>query len=276
MEASPNKSKVFFSKIFSSEKLAELTKLLSQDFNPGKVGIKIDMNINNEKNNINPEFFRQMVDYFQGTVIDDNSLYVSLEKNIKEFSKYFETEILDINPPDDEIEIPNGKILKKTYVGQNLKKYDSFIIISNLYNSKGFGIGSISELSLGLSSKKGKTLQITGGIPEDFSEIKNKKCESKIFQEASAEVAFANYNFIKKNVIFINLLGKIDTDNKENIGILASIDPVAIDQASLDLVYNYKNNDLIKKIEELDEKYLINCSEKIGLGKKNYELIKIN
>ena len=276
MEPSRNKSKVFFSKILSPEKLAELSKLLSQDFNPGKVGIKIDMNTNNEKNNINPVFFRQIVDYFQGTVIDDNSLYISLEKNIKEFSKYFETEILDINPPDDEIEIPNGKILKKTYVGQNLKKYDSFIIISNFYIPKGFGIGSISELSLGLSSKKGKTLQITGGKSEDFSEIKNKKCESKIFKEASAEVAFANYNFIKKNAIFINLLGKIDSENKENIGILASIDPVAIDQASLDLVNNYQNNDVIKKIEELDEKYLIDCSEKIGLGNKNYELIKIN
>ena len=276
MEPTQNKSKVFFSKIISPEKLAELSKLLSQDFIPGKIGIKIDMNTNNEKNTFNPEFFRQIVDYFQGTVIDDNSLYISSQKNIKEFSKYFETEMLDQNSPDDEIEIPNGKILKKTYIGQNLKKYDSFIIISDFYNSKGFGIGSISELSLGFSSKKGKTLQITGGKSEDFSEIKNKKCENKIFKEASAEVAFANYNFIKRNAIFINILGKIDLENKDNIGILASIDPVAIDQASIDLVYNYKNNDIIKKIEELDEKYLIDCSGKIGLGNKNYELIKIN
>ena len=276
MEPTQNKSKVFFSKIISPEKLAELSKLLSQDFNPGKIGIKIDMNTNNENNTFNPEFFRQIVDYFQGTVIDDNSLYISSQKNIKEFSKYFETEMLDQNSPDEEIEIPNGKILKKTYIGQNLKKYDSFIIISDFYNSKGFGIGSISELSLGFSSKKGKTLQITGGKSEDFSEIKNKKCENKIFKEASAEVAFANYNFIKRNAIFINILGKIDLENKDNIGILASIDPVAIDQASIDLVYNYKNNDIIKKIEELDEKYLIDCSGKIGLGNKNYELIKIN
>ena len=270
------KSKVFFSKIISPEKLAELSKLLSQDFNPGKIGIKIDMNTNNEKNTFNPEFFRQIVDYFQGTVIDDNSLYISSQKNIKEFSKYFETEILDQNSQDDELEIPKGKILKKTYIGQNLKKYDSFIIISNFYDSNLFGIGSISELSLGLSSKKGKTLQITGGKSEDFSEIKNKKCESKIFKEASAEVAFANYNFIKRNAIFINILGKIDLENKDNIGILASIDPVAIDLASIDLVYNYKNNDIIKKIEDLDEKYLIDCCDKIGLGNKNYELIKIN
>ena len=276
MEPTQNKSKVFFSKIISPENLAELSKLLSQDFNPGKIGIKIDMNTNNENNTFNPEFFRQIVDYFQGTVIDDNSLYISSQKNIKEFSKYFETEMLDQNSPDEEIEIPNGKILKKTYIGQNLKKYDSFIIISDFYNSKGFGIGSISELSLGFSSKKGKTLQMTGGKSEDFSEIKNKKCESKIFKEASAEVAFANYNFIKRNAIFINILGKIDLEKKDNIGILASIDPVAIDQASIDLVYNYNNNDIIKKIEELDEKYLIDCCDKIGLGNKNYELIKIN
>ena len=276
MDLSQVKSKVFFSTIITPEKLAEIVKLLSQDFKLGKIGIKLNMGIKNQKNVINPEFFRPLVDYFQGTVIDCNSLYVSLEKNIKDFSKYFETEILDINSPDDELEIPNGKILKKTYIGQNLKKYDSFIIFSNFYDNKELGIGSISELSLGLSSKKGKTLQLTGGKTENFNEIKNKKCEIKIFKEASAEVASTNYDYIKRNAIFINLLGKIDSENPDNIGILASIDPVAIDQASIDLIYSNKNNDVIKKIEVLEEKYLIDCSEKLGIGKKDYELIYIN
>ena len=270
------KSKVFFSKIISSEKLAELSKLLSKDFNQGKIGIKIDINTKNEKNAINPVFYRPIVDYFQGTVIDCKSLFISSEKNTQEFSKYFETEILDINDPDDELEIPKGKILKKTYIGHNLKKYDSFIIISNFYKTQGLGIGAISELSLGLSSKKSKALQLTGGKSEDFSEIKNKKCENKIFKEASAEVASTNYNYIKRNALFINLLGKIDSGNCDNIGILASTDPVAIDQASVDLIYNNKNNDLIKKLEELEEKYLIDCSYKLGFGKKDYELICIN
>ena len=278
MEPVQIKPKVFYSKTISPEKLAELSSLLSQDFNQGKLGIKIDMGISKEKNNFTPEFFRPLVDYFQGTVIDCNSLYISSKKNIKEFSKYFETEILDINPPDDELEIPNGKIIKKTYIGQNLKKYDSFIIVSNFYDRNGLGIGSISEIALGLSSKKGKTLQLTGGKSEDFSEIKNKKCENKIFKEASAEVALANYNYIKRNVIFINILGKNDSENnsENNIGILASIDPVSIDQASVDLVYDSKNNDMIKKIEELEEKYLIDCCEKLDLGKKDYELIDVN
>ena len=132
---SRNKAKVFFSKIISPEKLAELFKLLIEDFHQGKVGIKIDIDTKNEKNVINPEFYRPIVDYYQGTVIDCKSLFISSEKNTQEFSKYFETEILDLNDPDDELEIPNGKILKKTYIGQNLKKYDSFIIFLNFYKT---------------------------------------------------------------------------------------------------------------------------------------------
>ena len=132
-----------------------------------------------------------------------------------------------------------------------MKKFDSFIIISNFSKSNGLGIGSISELSLGLSSKKGKTLQITGGKSDDFSEIKNKKCEFKIFKEASAEVAYTNYDYIKRNAIFINLLGNINSESPNDIGILASIDPVAIDQASIDLITNSENKEMIKKIGEL-------------------------
>lgn len=268
--------KVFYSKEISPEKLAEIAQLLNNDFKPNRLGIKIDMETKNDENNISPVFFRPLVDYFQGIVIDSNSLYISAEKNTKEFSKYFETEILDINTPDDELEIKEGKILKKTFIGNNLKKYDSFIIISNFFNTNKLGLGSLYELSFGLSSKKGKTLQMTGGKTDDFSEIKNKKYENKIFKEASAEVAFTNYNYIKKNAIFINILGKINNENKNNIGIFASTDPVAVDQASVDFVNYAKNNDMIKKIEELEEKYLIDCSNKLGIGNKDYELIPIN
>ena len=268
--------KVFFSKEISPEKLAEIAQLLNDDFKPNKLGIKIDIGTKNDENNIYPEFFRPLVDYFQGTVIDSNSLYISAEKNIKEFSKYFETEILDINTPEDELEIKEGKILKKTFIGNNLKKYDSFIIISNFFNTNKLGLGVIYELSFGLASKKGKTLQMTGGKTDDFSEIKNKKCENKIFKEALAEVAFFNYNYIKKNAIFINILGKINNENKNNIGIFASTDPVAVDKASVDFVNYSQNNDMIKKIEDLDEKYLIDCSVKLGIGNKDYELIPIN
>ena len=276
MSSSQLRPKVFYSKIISPEKLAEIANLLNDDFHQGKIGIKINIGNKKEKNDINPEFYRPLVNYFQGTVIDSNSLYISAEKNIDEFSKYFKTELLDINSPDEEIEIKNGKILTKTYVGQNLQKFDSFIIISNFFDTKELGIGAISELALGLSSKKGKTLQLTGGKTSDFSEIKNKKSENKIFKETSAEVALNIYNYIKRNVIFINILGKLNSNKSENIGIFASVDPVALDKASFDFVYYAKNNDMIKRMEDLDEKYLIDCGEKMGLGKTDYELIMIS
>ena len=184
MSSSRKRPTVFFSKIISSEKLAELVNLLSQDFQQGKIGIKINLGNKKEKSAINPEFYRPLVNYFQGTVIDTNSLYLSYEKNIEEFSKYFKTEILDKNSPDDEIEIKDSKILKKTYIGQNLKNFDSFIIISNYFDNRELGgVGAISELAIGLSSKKGKILQMTGGKSDDLSVIRSKKYDDKLFKE---------------------------------------------------------------------------------------------
>ena len=277
MSSSRKRPTVFFSKIISSEKLAELVNLLSQDFQQGKIGIKINLGNKKEKSAINPEFYRPLVNYFQGTVIDTNSLYLSYEKNIEEFSKYFETEILDKNSPDDEIEIKDSKILKKTYIGQNLKNFDSFIIISNYLDNRELGgVGAISELAIGLSSKKGKILQMTGGKSDDLSVIRSKKCDDKLFKEISAEVALNIYNYIKRNVIFINILGNVNSENPENIGIFASDDPVALDKASVDFIYYAKNKNMIQRVEDLDEKYLIDCAEKLGIGKTDYELIMIN
>ena len=277
MSSSRKRPTVFFSKIISSEKLAELVNLLSQDFQQGKIGIKINLGNKKEKSAINPEFYRPLVNYFQGTVIDTNSLYLSYEKNIEEFSKYFKTEILDKNSPDDEIEIKDSKILKKTYIGQNLKNFDSFIIISNYLDNRELGgVGAISELAIGLSSKKGKILQMTGGKSDDLSVIRSKKYDDKLFKETSAEVALNIYNYIKRNVIFINILGNINSENSENIGIFASDDHVALDKASIDFIYYAKNKNMIQRVEDLDEKYLIDCGEKLGIGKKDYELIMIN
>ena len=272
MENSNIKSKVFFSKTLSSKKLLELSQLVSKDLS-GKIAIKINMNKNKKENNINPEFYRPLVNYLQGTVIDCNSLFPSVGNNIKEFSKYFDIEILDINSSEEEIEIQDGEILKKIYLNQNLKNYDSFIIISNYSDKNDIGIGSLFQLSFELSSKKGKTLLLTGGKTDDFGDIKNKKCNSQIFQQSSAEAAKAIFNYIKKNAFFINLLPKINSDS-EDIGILASLDPVAIDQACIDIINKGKNK--ANKENDYNIEYLIECCEKLGIGQKDYELIYIN
>ena len=158
-----------------------------------------------------------------------------------------------------------------------MKNFDSFIIISNYFDNRELGgVGAISELAIGLSSKKGKILQMTGGKSDDLSVIRSKKCDDKLFKEISAEVALNIYNYIKRNVIFINILGNVNSENPENIGIFASDDPVALDKASIDFIYYAKNKNMIQRVEDLDEKYLIDCGEKLGIGKKDYELIMIN
>ena len=156
------------------------------------------------------------------------------------------------------------------------KKFDLFIIISNFFDTKELRIGAVSELDLGLSSKCWKTLQLTWWKISYFSDIKNKKYENKIFKETSAEVALNIYNYTKRKVIFINILGKSNSNNYENIGIFPSGVYVALDKANFDFVYYGKNKDMIKRMEDFDEKNLIDWVEKIGFGKTDYELIMIS
>ena len=182
------KSKVYFCKEVSPEKLVEMYKLLGKEL-PGNVAVKVHSGEEGNQNYLRPEFMKNMIEYVNGTVVECNTAYAgernSTEKHRAlmdehEWTKYFKVDILDSEGPDDELEIPNGFILKKTYVGKKMKNYDSCLVLSHFkgHGSGGFG-GALKQLSIGLSSTAGKVLQHTGGQSTDTNEFRSKKCGDK-------------------------------------------------------------------------------------------------
>ena len=294
---SSDKSKVYFTKTISSEKIVEMFKILNKDL-PGKIAIKVHSGEKGNKNFLHPEFLRPMVDYLQGTIVECNTAYggvrMTTESHKKimdehEWTKYFKVDILDSEGPDDELEIPNGFILKKTYVGKKMKNYDSCLVLSHFkgHGSGGFG-GALKQLSIGFSSTAGKVLQHTGGQSTDTNEFRSKKCGDKEFKETMADVASVIFKSFKGNMAFINMMVNISLDCDcdgnarppvmADIGILSSTDPVALDKACLDLIYNSKDEgktQLIERIENLYGSHIIECAVELGIGKKDYELIYI-
>ena len=295
--ASSGKPKVYFTKTISSEKVVEMFKILNKDL-PGKIAIKVHSGERGNQNFLHPEFLRPMVDYLQGTIVECNTAYggarMTTEShkqvmNEHEWTKYFKVDILDSEGPDDELEIPNGNILKKTYVGKKMKNYDSCLVLSHFkgHGSGGYG-GALKQLSIGFGSTAGKVLQHTGGQSTDTNEFRSKKCGAKEFKETMADAASAVVKFFKGNMAFINMMVNISLDCDcdgnarppcmADIGILSSTDPVALDQACLDLIYNSDDpgkKELIERIEAKLGPHIIESSVLLGTGKKEYELIHV-
>ena len=296
MESS-NKSKVYFTKKISSEKIVEMFKILNKELS-GNIAIKVHSGEKGNKNFLHPEFLRPIVDYLQGNIVECNTAYggsrMTTESHKKvmdehEWTKYFKVDILDSEGPDDELEIPNGYILKKTYVGKKMKNYDSCLVLSHFkgHGSGGYG-GALKQLSIGFGSTAGKVLQHTGGKSTDTNEFRSKKCGDKEFKETMADAASSVVKFFKGNMAFINMMVNISLDCDcdgnarppcmADIGILSSTDPVALDQACLDLIYNSNDEgktQLIERIEKLYGPHVIECSVELGTGKKDYELIYV-
>ena len=295
--ATQEKPKVYFTKTISPEKVVEMFKILNKEL-PGKIAIKVHSGERGNKNFLHPEFLRPIVDYLQGTIVECNTGYggarMTTEShkqvmNEHEWTKYFKVDILDSEGPDDELEIPNGFLLKKTYVGKKMKNYDSCLFISHFkgHVQGGYG-GALKQLSIGFGSTAGKVLQHTGGQSTDTADFSKKGCGAKEFKETMADAASAFVKFFKGNLAFINIMVNISLDCDcdgnarppvmADIGILSSTDPVALDRACLDLIYNSNDegkNQLIQRIENLYGPHIIECSVELGTGVKEYELIHV-
>ena len=291
------KPKVYFTKEISSEKIVEMFKVLNKPL-PGKVAVKVHSGEKGNQNYLHPEFLRSMVDYVQGTIVECNTAYGgarnSTEKHKElmkehEWTKYFNVDIMDGEGPDITLKIPNGKLIKETYVGKNIQNYDSCLVISHFkgHVMGGFG-GALKQLSIGFGSTRGKAYQHSGGKSVEQTECWKLKCSDKEFKESMADAASAVVQYFKGNMAFINLMVNISPDCDcdgsarppvmKDIGILSSTDPVALDKACLDLIYNSEDEGksvLIERIEKLLGPHIIECSEQLGTGKSDYELIYV-
>ena len=283
------KSKVYFTREISSEKLLEIYKKLGVELK-GKVAVKVHSGEKGNQNYLKPLFYKDIIDYVKGTVVECNTAYDGArntsEKHLKlleehEWSKYYNIDLLD---KDAELELPvkEGKHLKVNYVGKNIENYDSMLVLSHFkgHPMGGFG-GSLKNLSIGLASSHGKANIHGAGNPED---IWTSDHDSFLESMAEADKTIMDY---EKNIAFINVMANMSVDCDccavaedpcmKDIGILASIDPVALDQACVDLVYNSRDpgkNHLIERIESRNGIHTIEEAEKLKVGTRNYELIE--
>ena len=291
------KSKVYFIKEITSENIIKIYNALGKKLE-GNVAVKLHSGEKGNRNYLKPEFVKDIVEYVNGTVVECNTAYEgarnTTEKHRKlieehEWEKYFPFDLMDASGPDLELDVPNGKILNKNYVGKNLANYDSMLVLSHFkgHAMGGYG-GALKQLSIGCASSKGKTLIHTAGVTDNQYELFNNLPEQDKFLEAMADAASSVVNYFNGNIVYINIMKNISIDCDcdgnaslpcmNDIGILASIDPVAVDQACLDLVYN--SNDLgkeklIKRIESLHGIHTIEAASELEIGSRDYDLIVV-
>ena len=290
------KSKVYLIREITPENLIKAYELLGKEL-PGKVAVKMHSGEAGNKNYLRPEFVRQMVERVNGTVVECNAAYEGARnysdrhrRLIKEhkWDLYFPFDLMD-EFEDVPLPIENGHILKENLVGKNLLNYDSMLVLSHFkgHAMGGYG-GALKQLSIGCASSAGKSRIHSAGKTDDQVQAWNNLPEQDRFLECMADAASSVVKHFNGNMAFINVMMNISRDcdcdgNAEppcmkDIGILSSLDPVAIDQACLDLVYN--SNDpgkerLISRVEQLHGVHTIEASAELGFGNREYELIEV-
>lgn len=292
-----SKSKVYFIKDITTENIIKAYEALDKKL-PGKVAVKMHSGEAGNQNYLRPDFVKDVINHVNGTVVECNTAYEgarnSTEKHEKlikdhEWDKYFPFDLMDAEGPDLELDIPNGKVLKKNYVGKNLANYDSMLVLSHFkgHAMGGYG-GALKQLSIGCASSAGKTLIHTAGKTNDQTQLFNNLPDQDRFLAAMADAASSVVNHFHGNMAFINVMKNISVDCDcdgnasapcmQDVGILASLDPVAVDQACLDLVYNSTDpgkDKLIKRIESLHGVHTVEAAADLGVGSRDYELITL-
>ena len=290
------KAKVYFTNEISEEKVVEMFKVLNRKLK-GNVAVKVHSGEKGNQNYLRANFLKPIIDYVNGTVVECNTAYEgarnTTEKHVKlmeehGWSKLFNVDILDKKVPDLVLDIPEGKIIKKNYVGKNIENYDSMLVISHFkgHPMGGYG-GALKQLSIGVASSKGKRyIHCVGkenGSYEDMFNVDQIK-----FLESMADAAKSVVDYFKDNIVYINIMCNMSVDCDccataedpciKNIGILSSTDPVALDKACLDLVYNSNDpgkDHLIERIESRHGVHVIDAAYELGIGYREYKLIEI-
>jgi len=284
--------KVYFSSEITPESVLKLYKLLEKDL-PGKVAVKVHSGEPGNQNFLRPDFWKPIVDHVNGTVVECNTAYEGerdvTERHLRTFRKhgwidYFTVDLLDAEGPDLELPIPGGKRIRKNFVGKDIVNYDSSLILSHFkgHPMGGYG-GALKQLSIGFASSYGKKYIHGVGDTENFW-----GSDRMHFLESMADAASSVMEFFHNNIAYINVMKNMSVDCDccavaedpcmKDIGILASLDPVAIDQACLDLVYQSDDPGkahLIKRIESRNGVHTIEAAAALGLGSREYELITI-
>ena len=286
------KSKVYFSKEITAQKVVQLYQLLGKKLD-GNVAIKVHSGEEGNQNFLRPDFWKPVVDHVGGTIVECNTAYEgarnTTERHMALFKKhgwidFYTVDLLDAQGPDWELEIPRGKQIKKTFVGKDLKNYDSILVLSHFkgHPMGGYG-GALKQLSIGFASSYGKGYIHGVGDPEKFWDR-----DQDAFLESMADAAWSVAELFKNKAVYVNVMKNISVDCDccapakdpcmQDIGILISEDPVAIDQACLDLVYASDDPGkphLLERIESRHGIHTVEIAAEHGIGSREYELITV-
>ena len=295
------KSKVFFSREISPEIVVKMYEQLGIEL-PGKVAVKVHSGEKGNQNFLRPDFWKPIVEKVNGTIVECNTAYgdrftgvrdhTEAHKKLIEYhgwSKVFDVDLMDEEGPDEVWPIPNGKVLKENHLGKHIVNYDSMLVLAHFkgHPQGGYG-GALKQLSIGCASAKGKALIHSVGQTDSNIECWDRHGTNVTFPEAMADAASSVVEHFAGKIAFINVMKNLSVDCDccavaedpcmKDIGILTSLDPVAIDQACIDLVYNSDDpgrDHFVERVETRNGRHTIEAAADLGFGSREYELIEI-
>ena len=286
------KSTVYFSRTITPEKVLELYKMAGKPLT-GKVAVKVHSGEVGNQNFLRPDFWKPVVDHVGGTVVECNTAYQgerdTTERHKRTLAKHgwssaFPVDLLDAEGPDMELAIPDGRVIKKNFVGKDMADYDSLLVLSHFkgHPMGGYG-GALKQLSIGIASSYGKAYIHGAGDPKQIW-----TSDHDSFLESMADAASSVVGFFGGNAVYVNVMKNMSVDCDccavaedpcmADIGILVSLDPVAIDQACIDLVYHSDDpgrDHLLERIESRNGVHTIEAAAALGVGSREYELVEM-
>lgn len=284
-------AKVYFTKEITPEAMIRLYEALGVEL-PGKVAVKVHSGEVGNQNFIRADFMKPMVDKVHGTIVECNTAYEgkrnTTEAHWETMKLHGWTEIAPVDILDEEGEfalpVHGGRRIDQNFVGEHMKKYDSLLVLSHFkgHPMGGFG-GALKNISIGLASSHGKAYIHGAGKPEEIW-----TAEHDSFLESMADSAKTIVEYFSGKIAFLSVMKNMSVDCDccavaedpaiGDIGILASLDPVALDQACLDLVYASDDPGkphLLERIESRHGAYTVEVAESIGVGSRKYELVEL-
>ena len=295
------KSKVYFTREITPEAVVRLYRALGVEL-PGRVAVKVHSGEKGNQNFLHPEFWKPMVETVSGTVVECNTAYGDAATGVRDhtdshrklleehgWTKYFDVDLMDAEGPDVVWPIPNGKVLKENHLGRNILNYDSMLVLAHFkgHPMGGYG-GALKQLAIGCASRAGKALIHSAGVTDDRFEVWEKHASNVVFPEAMADAASSVVEHFQGKIAFINVMKNLSVDCDccavaedpcmEDIGILSSLDPVAIDQACIDLVMASDDpgrEHFMHRVTSRNGIHTIEAAAELGVGSREYELIQL-
>lgn len=291
------KAKVYFTDALTPDAVVKIYQAVGKTL-PGKVAVKVHSGEKGNQNYLRPAFMQPLIEHVHGTVVECNTAYdgarnttAKHQRLIKEhgWDALFPFDLMDAGAPDLVLPIKHGRVIKQDYVGKNLANYDSLLVLSHFkgHPMGGFG-GALKQLSIGIASTAGKAYIHTAGKTTDQYQLWDNLPAQDLFLESMADAASAVVDYFHGNAVYINVLCNLSVDCDccakaedpclPDIGILASTDPVALDQACLDLVAASTapgREHFMERVNSRHGVHTVEAAADLGVGTREYDLIKL-